>query len=248
MSVLPPKESDTFQLIVKEIHECAGDTTLHAIPHLVKRKHRFLKTFWFVSFVVSLSLCIWFLIRIIHDYNNYDVITNIRTNYVNSLNWPVFMFCNLNGSNPNIANIVTSCINYNDQQNCIGDFYFFRDPNWGDCYRYNSKKNASGNRIPLKFTNQAGFQGGIHLELSTGIKSSSLDSAVLMYKSNEIVSSIQDAAIWLSAGQTYFIGLSKTVTTQYPKPFSNCTADLTKATSYSSPVYQKTFKSHPENS
>ena len=70
---------------LKEIRETTKETvensSIHALPNIVRNKYIIIKIVWIVCFLISFGICCWFIIQSILDYLSYQVITNIKVNY-----------------------------------------------------------------------------------------------------------------------------------------------------------------------
>ncbi len=71
-------------------------TQLHGIPKIFNNKHKLLKILWLICFILSVSMCINYLIQTINGYLKYPVITNIITIQQNPMPMPVITVCDLN--------------------------------------------------------------------------------------------------------------------------------------------------------
>jgi hypothetical protein len=236
------KNNSTVEAILQEIRQCAEMSTVHAVTKILKSKNLAVKLFMFFCLLVSTGFCVSFLVQ---SFSNYGVITSIRAGYVTSIEFPMISFCNSNRSNPNVTDFFKWCYFIGTKCHYEQDLSYFRDPSFGDCYRFNSGENMKGESVPIKKTNTAWVHGSISFNLFTG---TSKNDYVVMFISNEKVNSNDHEYQVFSSGRRNLIGLSKTVIQQYPKPYSYCTQDLISISSYSSQVYQKTFDSYPNNS
>ncbi len=208
------KEQTTVEIIFKRIRQSLDSSTLHLVPNIVKSKHLVVKIFLALCFLASTVVCILFLIQ---SFTNFDVITSIRTNYLISMTFPfpVVMICKAKAYNQNLTNLVRGCKFSYKECDYQHDFSLLKDPIYGDCFQFNSGKNMNGKKVEKKKTNQAGY---LNMYLSRKDK----NDTVRVFIGYQIASSRQGSPIYLAPGQLHRIVLSKTITQQYPKPFSNC--------------------------
>ena len=202
------KNNLTVEAIRLEIRQCAELSTVHAVPNMARAKYFVVKLFMLICFLVSTGFCVWFLVQ---AFTNYDVVTLIRASYVTSIAFPILSFCNSNHSNPKITDLFSDCFFIGTKCDYEQDFCYFRDANYGDCYRFNSGENIKGESVPIKKTNTAWVHGSISFNIFTG---TSKNDYVVMFISNEKVNSNDHQYQVFSSGRRNLIGLSKTVIQQ----------------------------------
>ena len=137
-------------------------------------------------------------------------------------------------------------------KNCISDDFSWEfDPNYGNCYSFNSGFNSTGQHTELKQSNIAGNGYGLSLEIYTNyyenlsyFNSISKGQGLLIRIDN--VSHLIDHAldgILVSAGMTTNIELSRVFKSTLPKPYSNCDFDSVETASFSSDLFNLIQKS-----
>ena len=73
------------------------NSTVHAIPNIIRSEHKSLKIMWLIFFTISTGLCSFLVIEAILDYLNFDVNTEIRNIYDgNETPFPTITICNKN--------------------------------------------------------------------------------------------------------------------------------------------------------
>ena len=80
------------------LKELFGDSTIHAVPRIIKSKRVFIKILWSISLLVSTSYCFYLIINSILsylDFNN-NIITRIEKISETPSLFPQVMICNLN--------------------------------------------------------------------------------------------------------------------------------------------------------
>lgn len=89
---------------IKEIiYESATDSTTHSIPHMFKRKNRFLKAFWLVCFLCATGVCSWMISLSITDYFNYETVSKTETIVEIPSKFPTVSICNMNAFMTNFS-------------------------------------------------------------------------------------------------------------------------------------------------
>ncbi len=132
-------------------------TQLHGIPKIFNNKHKLLKILWLICFILSVSMCINYLIQTINGYLKYPVITNIITIQQNPMPMPVITVCDLNKllTNYTVKDKIINCT-FNDHSDCSEKFIMFYD-NWinRNCFSLdiNSDITRAGvyHRVEIKF-------------------------------------------------------------------------------------------------
>jgi amiloride-sensitive sodium channel subunit beta len=129
--------------------------------------------------------------------------------------------------------ILIICIFNFDECNLTQDFEYYYDFWYGNCFRYNSGRNMNGENTPRKQISVNGISNGFELELFIGRVDQnnyifSIDNGINLFIENEIVGSESTDGIRISPGTKNYISLSKYSMSHFPKPYSDCTADLDK--------------------
>ena len=91
-----PTERSRKSEIKEIIYESATDSTTHSIPHMFKRKSRFLKVFWLVCFFCATGVCAWMISLSITDYFSYETVSKTETIVEIPSKFPTVSICNMN--------------------------------------------------------------------------------------------------------------------------------------------------------
>ena len=131
--------------------------------------------------------------------------------------------------------------------NLSQDFEYFYDVTYGNCFRFNSGNNMNGSKIETKYTYQSGVRNALDLELFIGSAELnnypfSRENGFLISISNDIAYSISSTeSVKISAGMSTNIILKAFTIKKQPKPYSECTEDLTSINSYDSECYRELY-------
>ena len=124
---------------------------------------------------------------------------------------------------------------FNNQQCDSTDFSYFWDYTYGNCYKFNSGFNSSGNSVPLKYSYKPGYDQGFNLVLLFNEKenlfSHFYNYGVTIFIHNNTHYPIVTDGIEILSGTNVNIGIKKTLTHKYPEPYSDC-KDLSSYNSY----------------
>ena len=67
--------------ISKSVRESLENTTIHAIPNILKAKHKITKVIWLFFLSISGTLCFYFVREIVKVYLSNDVTSTVKINY-----------------------------------------------------------------------------------------------------------------------------------------------------------------------
>jgi hypothetical protein len=140
--------------------------------------------------------------------------------------------------------IILNCNFIQKPCNLTNDFEEYFDPFNGRCFRFNSGKNMFDKFVDQKYIYQSGSLGSLQLELFIGSavsnnKPFSIENGFNIFVQDDQFDS--NEGVKISPGSSTVIALSKYRIKRKPKPFSDCTEDLTKIESYPSDFYKKIF-------
>jgi len=152
-----------------------GESAAYGLPRIFKSERIILKLFWTGFFILGSIFSVFFVIKNINNYFEYDVTTKIETKYEQPSPFPTISFCpiinNKAKENPfkdksKIKKIITECA-FGQDNSCGTDFdnFFesFENPYLGMCFRFNSGKNMSGHSIPILKSTIGGRDGSLRI-------------------------------------------------------------------------------------
>jgi hypothetical protein len=70
--------------------------TVHGFKNIKENKARFFKTMWLILFLLSSAFCFYLIVSSINSYLNFEVITKIKINQQNSIDFPIIKMCDTN--------------------------------------------------------------------------------------------------------------------------------------------------------
>ena len=79
-------------IIIKSLES----SSIHAVPNIIRNDNLIIKFIWFLCFIISTSVCVWFIIIGLNDFFKFDVTTKIDVVYKSEIIFPVISICNLN--------------------------------------------------------------------------------------------------------------------------------------------------------
>jgi len=170
-------------------------------------------------------------IRIIRDFLKAQIIANssgiYTKTYIESIGYTY-------------SDLVISCY-YNELQCFSGDFTWFFDYNYGNCYTFNANSSS------VKKISNAGPMYGLQLELFTGIPGTQdyytdergIYLAVTTSGTTPVTSY---TGVKLPVSQATNIKISQTSITNLPAPFSTCRQDVSTSLSSDNSIYKRTLQ------
>lgn len=85
-----------METIKEKTVETLGNSSIHAIPNIIRTNSLIIKAMWTVFFILSTGLSCYSVVQNILDYLNYDVITKIRNFNDFPCEFPKITICNAN--------------------------------------------------------------------------------------------------------------------------------------------------------
>ena len=133
------------------------------------------------------------------------------------------------------------------------DFEYYYDSKYGNCYRYNSGRNMKGEPIAQKKVYTSGVYSAFDIEFFIGSALTNsfpfaIENGIVIFISNETIDSNYNEGIKLLTGTSTRIILSSFTVKRQPKPYSECTNDLTSIDSYHSDTFKQTIRLLNKNS
>ena len=232
--------------VKKSIKSTLENSSLHAVPNIVRTDYISIKILWFLCFILSAGGCSFFMSKSILEYSEWPVVTNIKIKHLTKVLFPIVTNCNPNMYKSNSKMVIDCTFNW---LKCSheDDFEEITDPIYGKCFRFNSGRSMNGSQIPLKYISGKGTPvlNSFELILTTGNDETFAftgKNGLVFFISDEAVNSLDEYGIELSSGYSHNIKLSKFRTIKQPKPYSQCLQDLNSLDSYDSEFYRKTIE------
>ena len=103
--------------MINSLKEVFEDSTIHAIPRIIKSKIMLIKFLWFLCFLVSTGYCSYLILDAVNDYLNYEHTTQIDVYPEVPAKFPYIEFCDINVFQTDIAHeFIISYINRSDYE------------------------------------------------------------------------------------------------------------------------------------
>ena len=151
-----------------------SDSTAYGVPKLFRSKRLFYKLFWLAFILMGSGASAYYIWDAINSYYDYEVITKIESVYEQPMLFPAISFCPYTQfffDNKSLTSILKQC-SFNLDQSCQSnpDKYFERFKTFrGDCFRFNSGKNMSGQAIPFFYSTIGGKDDSFYIMFSSNI-------------------------------------------------------------------------------
>ena len=120
------------------------------------------------------------------------------------------------------------------------DFSLVLDPLYGNCYTYNSGKDASGATVSIQNMSVPGANYGLSIELFTGDPTLQSkyeykgDGFVVFVHNQSNPSLLNSKSILVPAGTETNLKIKKTFTSRLSSPYGNCLSDVSTNSTFSS--------------
>jgi len=160
--------------LIKNLSEMLSDSTAYGVPKLFRSKRLFYKLFWLAFILMGSGASVYYIWDAINSYYDYEVITKIESVYEQPMLFPTISFCPYTQfffDNKSLTSILKQC-SFNLDQSCQSnpDKYFERFKTFrGDCFRFNSGKNMSGQAIPFFYSTIGGKDDSFYIMFSSNI-------------------------------------------------------------------------------
>ena len=111
-----------IQRIKKESIECIQSLTTHGLPNLSRTKYKLIKFIWFLLTIASALFSIYFILKTLSEFYEYNVTTEVRLIKSNEpLEFPTISICNKNRFSTNysvdrLKNLIKSNYNYSFEE------------------------------------------------------------------------------------------------------------------------------------
>lgn len=197
------------KLLVEFFHE----TSLHAIPNILRSNHVLVKLLWLISFFLSLGFCLAIFVEKLYDFFSYAVIANVNMVFEKKPAFPKITFCNIISSGFYIYSSLFAATEHNSNIVNINN----------DCVAFNPDYNAP------KTVHEQGYRFGLRINFVL-FNWDPLKRPTL-YIDNQSISEIDPVkGIKLSTGLTTSIALSREYTSRLGEPYSQCQHHLSLKT------------------
>jgi len=209
--------------IKKIINEYVSQSSIHGISNVFKAKRFFFMVLWTIVTLASTIYCIFLITKSISSYMEYEVISRIDDWYKSPLDFPAVTFCNLNRpkTNYSLDEVLLYC-QFNSKQCNSSDFVKYIDLQYGECYRFNHKKD--------KKSFKSGSLYGLQIHFFTGLMNDFLDVGSKEYGlkiniHNHSALSTVSSGVQVSPGFKTYIMIKQIYNLKQPAPYNECQND-----------------------
>ncbi len=228
------------------IFDCFSVSSADGLATIAKNKRFLIRMLWIISLLCSLSTCLYMIIGVVNNYLKYKVVTEMDTIIEQYSQFPTVSICNsgngfgnfpsqygtLEGLNQTLLNCY-----FNGEKYCLHDpgnfFQPFNDSMYGNCYRFNSGYNFTGNKVDILNSTYSGLQYGLVLDFMIPFNAYVYDYLQLIiqiHNSTMTYPSLFNNEIYLSSGSRSDFILSRQFISKLPAPYSQCIEDASSFT------------------
>ena len=196
--------------IRKHTHNSLENSTLHAIPNILKSKEIIKKIVWTIFFIISFGFCLYFISKNLLDLFENEVVTNVDLIHEEHPIFPKITICQ---NSIHDLLIYSSFVRQPVQLQDLGS----------DCLVFNSGRfNESGDLVDTFSSSVPGYDLGFFFQFLNPNVSNKLK----VYINNQSVHFNPPEAVTFNSKLTTQISLSREFTRRLGKPYSNCRRDL----------------------
>jgi hypothetical protein len=199
------------------IYEFLSDTTVQAIPKILKVKETFSKFFWSIFFILSSASCGYFIYLNLGGYFEYQVITNINVIEASVLPFPKVTICYM--AMPINTTIAPDKLQFQYQELSKTTLRQVND----HCIDFNSGFDQTGHRTDVLNTTDYGYENGLWIVLKNPNVSSTFD----VYISNQSEGINPYKAIKFGSNLQIDLQIAYEHTDRLGEPYSDCKQEIT---------------------
>jgi len=218
---------------IKEIiEELALSSTAYGVSNIFKRRDLFNKIFWIFFTLIATASALYYIFADISQFLQYEVVTVIKKNYEQPVEFPAVTFCSYllkYFDEKNLTDLIiqtdfNSDLSINSKLN--DHFEQFQSIHYGRCFRFNSGKSLEGKSIPIKQSVIGGYDNAFHLKmrapngLIVWIHNKSAPPKVENYNKHS------DVPIFVSTHMRSFLVIDKIIELKLGDPYNNCLQDV----------------------
>ena len=144
-------------------------SSIHAIPNIVRNKYLAIKLVWTLCFLVSSAYCAYFICNAVSKYYQREVVSRINVKSEPRLPFPIVSICDMDNARRKVNmrwyDMILSCRFGQYICDFENDFVYSFNPKYGNCFIFNSGKNATGDSVPFKYVNDNIDKNDLELSL-----------------------------------------------------------------------------------
>ena len=217
--------------IKNEVIHLAKSSTAYVVPHLLNSQRLFNRIFWIIFLVTSMGLSCFYVYSGITEFLQFNVVTNIKTEYDQPTEFPTVTFCSWTQNFFNdhvLTEIIHSDSRFGyekvDTESIKNSFELFTSQSYGRCYRFNSGINMMNQSVPVKNSIIGGRDDSLYLKFTSAIQ------LIVWVHNRTQPPTIEDwnnhdSPIKIEKGYTDFIAVEKTVSLKLGSPYNECLKD-----------------------
>jgi len=224
------------------ILDCFAVSSADGLATVVKSERLLVKLIWIVAILCSLASCLYMTFGIVANYLEYRVVTKMDIIKEKYSQFPTVSICNSAGGFSTSSSLLYGTLEgfnqtllncyFNGEKTCLynpGQFFEpYNDSMYGNCYRFNSGYNFTGDIVDILNSTYPGLQYGLVLDFYIPFNSfvnDYLQLIVHIHNSTMTYSSLFNNEIYLSSGSMSNFVLSRQFVSREPAPYSECIED-----------------------
>jgi len=206
----------------KSIIESLDSSSFQFILHPIKSKRFLVKSIQIIFLLITIFTSFYYVYLNLIDYFNYDTITSIYQIDEMESEFPTVSFCN-----PNMPNFEMNFRSFWFNNKKLKDDWknhmeSYNDTSYGKCYRFNSGKNMTNRKIPLKYSKTPGYDSAFYMRFYSDTILDYGELLVYIHNHTQIVSTIKGKASKITSGAFNIFSIKRIFDQKLEYPFNNC--------------------------
>jgi hypothetical protein len=199
------------------------ESEIHGLSNIFKSRRLFFKFIWMFLFLISTSVCGYYIADIVTNYYSYEFVTTINSKPEPNPKFPVVTLCQYGNKNFEFKIIEnTSFFNMRKIKRWQEHFEIFNDSEYGNCYSFNSGRNYYGSEIPIKNISSSGQSYGlkVNLYVETSDKEDFIQLLINIHNQSLGFPNVYNKGYYISSGSFNYFIINKIYENKLPGNFN----------------------------
>ena len=224
--------SKIMKLKEKSAELLLSATTVHGVPNIFRTSNRIVFLMWLSCFLTSTCIGFYYSVEAILDYLQYPTLTTLDIINEPNSQFPTVSFCfalplefSLNES---ITRLRFDRVDFN-KSDFSSYFEKFIDPEYGNCFRFNSGRNVHNQTYNILNSTTRGMSYSLRMDFYLDKKNEYdvVDIMIAIHNSSLPPLEIRNGGVfWSSTGNTIWFQVERIFKEMLDAPYSSCLKDV----------------------
>lgn len=203
-------------------------STFQGLSNMIRTKRSLFKLMWLISFFVSLSACVYYQVKTLIDYFEYEVVTTITTIPESNQEFPTITLCNAFNKSFELR-FTHFYFNHHDWKDEWKDhFEVYNDTSYGRCFRFNSGFTFNGTKVGILKSSGVvrtnGLEFGLYLETESDFNN------IIIYFHNYTFrpTGVFGREHFVSMGAFHNFVIERIISKKLDEPYNDCLNDVSQ--------------------